>query len=209
MADFPNALKRKPNIIVDASHFYRQPEWNRDAYRAFLREAEDRCFKQMAQSGIISSCQNILDIGSGSTGSAFVNRLVKENKWVNPVYIDIDLEGRIPKRVRGRCCEADAMSLPFRDESFDLAYAGGIIAGGIRDSSLYFWQVNPYNLVAEAYRVLKPRGALIFHVGKEMDRPATSRNLRDIGFTGIEHMIRRIYQDWWEDEYLARKAKNH
>lgn len=209
MPQFPNSLTRKPNLIVDASRFYDQTEWDRDSYKSFLKEAEDRRFEQISASGLLSAYHTILDIGSGPTGSAFVNRLVKENKGIHPIYLDISYGGRMPKRVKSSCCQADAARLPFRDESFDIAYAGGIIAEGIRDSSWHFWQVNPYRLAAETYRALSPGGAFIFHVGKEVDRFATSRNLRDIGFTKLEHMIRRIYKDWWEDEYIARKPKNH
>jgi SAM-dependent methyltransferase/uncharacterized protein YbaR (Trm112 family) len=97
---------------------------------------------------------SVLEIGAGAGGhSAFFMR-----RGASVTAIDITPE-RVAGTARklalldgeGRCYQADAENLPFRDNSFDIVYSNGVL----------HHSTDTVRAVAEAYRVLKPGGLLV------------------------------------------------
>ena len=98
--------------------------------------------------------RSVLEIGSGAGAhSAFFLR-----RGASVTAIDITPE-RVAGTARkltlldgeGRCYQADAENLPFRDDSFDIVYSNGVL----------HHSVDTDRTVAEVFRVLKPGGLAV------------------------------------------------
>jgi SAM-dependent methyltransferase len=149
---------------------------------------------------VLSNMQRkrMLDIGAGGEGSFFVNRYVQEFGGTEVVYLDNCRELLTELEKSGRVL-ADAQETPFADDSFDIGCAFGIIAGHIRPSE------EPYAIVKEARRIIRPGGFLIFDHSPSENDPKTRSSLNELGFKEIEHLQRVLWlYGTPKDIYAAR-----
>lgn len=174
---------------------YEADAWRRSA------AANDLLFAMIREKGkLLSDMSGIrmLDIGAGGEGSFFVNRYVQEFGGTEVVYLDNCRELLTELEKSGRVL-ADAQETPFADDSFDIGCAFGIIAGHIRPSE------EPYAIVKEARRIIRPGGFLIFDHSPSENDPKTRASLNELGFLEIEHLQRVLWlYGTPKDIYAAR-----
>lgn len=194
------ALTSKLGIVVDC---FPNPNGEPDLNR--LKSANKELFEMIRASNRFPTNRQtrLLDVGSGSSGSDFVNRYDTEFPGVEIVYLDSSaiLLRKLDKQ--NKVC-ADAIKMPFQDESFDIAYAGYIISEGVLKDH---WHVKDesYRIVKEGYRVLKKGGLFIFTycMGNDVQ---TLTNIHEIGFGNLKHLQRiKWYAGIPTDTYLVRK----
>jgi len=194
------ALTNKLGIVADCF-----PNPNGELYLDRLTSANNELFERIRTSRRFPIRGNVrmLDVGSGDMSSEFVNRYSIEFPNTEIVYLDsanfLLKELNKPNKV----C-ADATNMPFLDNSFDIAYAGHIISGGIIKEQFHF-KDESYKIAKESYRVLKKDGFFIFTYCMG-DDTQTLTNLGEIGFKDLEHLQRiKWYGGIPTDTYLVRK----
>lgn len=101
--------------------------------------------------------QSVLEVGCGA--GVDLARFAKGGAVVTGVdltqsAIDLARANFAQQRLTGRLDIADGEHLPFRDDTFDLVYAHGVVQ----------YTAHPEQLVGECRRVLKPGGQAIFQV---------------------------------------------
>ncbi len=219
------ALTEKLGIVVDT---WALTQKGFDLTRE--REATDEVFEAIRTSPDFPKSERtrLLDVGSCSKGSSFVNRYGEEFPNVEITYLD-NYEPFIAALNKPNKVCADATAMPFPDEHFDIVYTNGVIANGIlkrdesmlerlkkrrRDGSLIYIHKTEidaampdrsYRIAKEAYRISKKRGLFIFAL-VEADEEETKRNLTEIGFGELRHLLREKWCGGWAtDTYLARK----
>ncbi len=171
-----------------------------------LESANQELFEIIRSSGKfpISGSVRLLDIGSGSDGSEFVNRYMKMFPNTEIVYLD-SAPCPLEKLDRPHKVCADATNMPFPDESFDIAYAGHIISEGVLKDDYWHSEDDSYRIAREGHRILKHGGLFVFTycIGDDMQ---TLTNLSEIGFKELEHLQRiKWYGGIPTDTYAARK----
>lgn len=79
-----------------------------------------------------------------------------------------DLDGQLPKGVRGEVLHADGQKLPFEAESVDVVFMANVLGGHVKDDQMLGFEADKKhilrekeNLIKEAKRVLKSGGKLI------------------------------------------------
>jgi ubiquinone/menaquinone biosynthesis C-methylase UbiE len=114
----------------------------------------------------------LLDLGAGEgkTGPVNFRHEVAEVVGIDPDQA-ITRNGNVDRRVLGM-----AESLPFRAESFDLAFADWVVE----------YLANPLIMAAEVFRVLKPDGRFIFRTG----------NLRHYSYAVAAHTPHWFHRLW-------------
>jgi len=169
-----------------------------------VEAANRKLFEYVRSSGRfpISPGTKILDIGCASDGSDFIEGYIRNFPGVEAYYLSINPD--VIKRLKfPNKVVADAAAMPFDDEIFDLAYAGGIFPYGVSknipDFAVFYYgeeagKDHPYKIAKEAYRVLKKNGLFVFdYAGEE-----TFVNLTEIGFIELELVqtqhILKLYQ---------------
>lgn len=144
----------------------------------------------------------LLDIGCGQKGSAFINEYTQRHS-AEATYLDNDKFG-LRKLKKPRKVHADAVKMPFTDDSFDIAYAGYVIASGILKDHFHT-KDDSYRLAKEAHRVIRPEGLFMFTYVTGDDRQ-TLDNLEEIGFREVKHLLRTLWMRGIPtDTYAARK----
>lgn len=147
----------------------------------------------------------MLDIGSADEGSYFVNRYGKEFPDTKIIYLD-NKSFFLKELKHQNKVLANAIQMPFLDESFNITYAGYIIPYGILKDD-YLFGNKSYLIAKEAYRVLKPEGLFLFTYGFG-DDSQTLKNLSEIGFKRLEHLQRLnalSSSNFFIDTYIAIK----
>ncbi|MCK5062660.1 MAG: class I SAM-dependent methyltransferase [Candidatus Aenigmarchaeota archaeon] len=135
--------------------------------------------------------KTLLDVGAGPYCDyicEYMNNLISKNKFSddelkrfkqNTIAVDINY----PKKIvffKKRCICADAMTLPFKDESFDIVSIGWLLD--------YFSEENKEtdntkinNILEETYRMLKPEGYLmgdvLLYPNKSFNKLSTIPNI--------------------------------
>ncbi len=165
--------------------------------RKFLSRKMARYPKQLFQ--LMDSVRNgsVLDIGCGVGG--LLERIRNTGRSYNYFGIDIGQFTDLPDFIN--FARADGQHLPFRDESFDMVLLSHVI------EHLH----DPYPMIMEAYRILKPGGAiyletpgprimyfpfgLSFYDDPTHVRPYTKKSLgkvlSDCGFTAVHSDVKR------------------
>ncbi len=149
--------------------------------------------------------KSLLDIGCGNAGSDFVNRVSNLLPDMKVVYLD-SAQFLLDELEKPNKICADATNIPYPSNSFDCAYAGHIINGGISSNNIPIDRDASYRIAEEARRVLKPGGSFIFTYHPGRCDTETLKNLNRIGFKEVEHLLRML---WFRgipmDTYAARK----
>jgi len=91
-----------------------------------------------------------------------------------PSSIELAAQNFALEKLSAALAVADGEALPFRDGSFDLVYAHGVVQ----------YTANPQALVDECYRVLQPGGTAIFQV---YNRVSWLNALSKVMKVGLEH----------------------
>lgn len=194
------ALTDRLQIVVDC---FPDPDGGPDSDRI---ESADRELFKMIRSSVrfpTAGVVRLLDIGSGSDGSDFVNRYGREFPNADITYLD-RAPGRLEKLDRPNKVYADATQMPFQDESFDIAYAGYVIPYGVLKNNP-FSKDESFRIAKEGHRVIKRDGLFVFTycMGDDLQ---TLVNLSEIGFKTLEHLQRlKWYGGLPADTYAARK----
>ncbi len=188
------ALTNRLGIVVDC-----RPECN----QAKLEEAEEKLIQYIREQRILLIDQpkrKLIDIGSGSNGSPFVNRYAEEFPEVDVTDLDSDAETLVNLAEQGKkVLHADAAAIPLPDNSFDIVYTNLTKMGILRDNRCY-------EFAKEAHRILVPNGLFVFVYCGGNDS-ITERNLFRLGFEFPEHIQRIIWaQGMPDDTYTAAKA---
>lgn len=194
------ALTDRLQIVADC---FPDPNGEPDLDR--LESANRELFERIRSSGRFPTegAVRLLDIGSGSDGSDFVNRCGKEFPNVDITYLD-SAPYLLKKLDRPKKVCANATQIPFPYESFDIAYAGHIISEGILKNHWHL-QDKSYRIAKEGYRVIKQGGLFVFTYCRGDDRQ-TLDNLSEIGFMELEHLQRiKWHGGIPTDTYATRK----
>ena len=168
-----------------------------------LEAAEKERLEIIKKSGLFPKEGKLLDIGSGKYGSDLVNKYCKEFLDISAMYLDVSLPllRKVKDHNKKFIC-ADAIKMPFKDESIDIAYSEIIPAGVLRNHP--FFGSESYLIAKEAYRVLKPGSWLIFNCGGG-NAAQTFENLLEIGFREAVRLQRVIWSDLPADVYAVKK----
>jgi ubiquinone/menaquinone biosynthesis C-methylase UbiE len=121
--------------------------------------------------------RSVLEVGCGA--GVDLARFAKGGATVTGVdlaasAIELARANFAQQRLDGVFQVADGEQLPFRDNSFDLVYAHGVVQ----------YTAQPQKLVAECHRVLKPGGDAIFQV---YNRVSWLNALSKLMNVGLEH----------------------
>jgi len=170
-----------------------------------LESAEEELFAMIKDSKRFPTegAIKLLDVGSGYEWSDFVNRYKKEFPNIGVIYLD-SFSSHLKKLDKPNKVCAEATQMPFSDESFDMAYAGHVISGGVLKDHWHS-KDESYRLTRESHRILKQGGLFIFTycMGDDIQ---TLENLSEIGFKKIEHLQRiKWYRGIPTDTYAAIK----
>lgn len=137
--------------------------------------------------------KTLLDVGAGPYCDyicGYINYLTSKNKFSddelkrfkqNTIAVDIDYPNNIVF-LKKRCVCTDTMTLPFKDESFDIVSMGWFLdLFSEENKETDNTEIN--KILEQTYRILKPKGYLIGDVflypNKSFNRLSTILNILD------------------------------
>lgn len=136
----------------------------------------------------VKASRRFIDLGCGTGLGALALRARDQNAEI----IALDRADGMVRATRNagieRCLVADAQALPLADASCDLLFSNLVLQ----------WCPQPARALAEARRVLRPQGLLLFSV----PGPATLRELRQAwrAVDEAEHIHRFAAADVWREQ---------
>ena len=163
----------------------------RDCLRANLNSHTRTAFQMLPE----ISAPRILDIGCGS-GIPTRELAALSNGQIVALDVDLSLLRRLTGDIeraglsdRIRTVVGSMFGLPFQDESFDILWAEGSIAGMGFKSGLEGWR-----------KLLRPGGFLVVH-DETGDIPGKLRQITESGYALLGHFM--LSEDVWWTEYFG------
>ncbi len=155
--------------------------------------------------------RTLVDLGCGSAGthyahliqSTFPETLVH---WVDRADFLLK-ELNKPNHLK-HCASID--SLPFKDQTFDIAIIKGVLNSGVSKHSSDFLPESKdptgFEITKETARILNHEGILLINFGNGTQNPIeTLSTLQEAGFNSISHIYRMIWFGMLTDLYAFGK----
>jgi ubiquinone/menaquinone biosynthesis C-methylase UbiE len=165
-----------------------------DVYDHHYDQRRGRCYYSHLSGYVMDALpQNgkLLDIGCGT--GLFVERYSEDGRYV----VGLDISKKMIEQARTRCRECDytvgtGEKIPFNDNTFD-AISSLLVFSYVRD---------PEAMLGEAYRVLKPGGAIaICTLGKKL----LTRGIPAIYQIGEKMNVQHVVMKNFGERYYNRK----
>jgi len=173
-----------------------------DVYDHHYDQRRGRCYYTHLSTYVMNALPQsgkLLDIGCGT--GLFVERYIVDGRSA----VGLDISRRMIERARRRCGECDytvgtGEKIPFYDNSFD-AISSLLVFSYVRD---------PEAMLSEAYRVLKPGGAIaICTLGKKLLTRGIPAIYHISEKMNVNHVVMKNFGERYYDRKEMRELFTH